>query len=161
GVSRPQLGDGVVYAFSTETVSTLAPSEAGSVTLGRRWLARLIAGDGAVRFAVDPRPRGVTRGGAVRPRRAAIVGAARGARGTRARERLEGDAAAALRGKAIDGWPDEPAKAAGTLALIRLAGALDDETLLGYLEAHREVAGEPWHAAQCVTALGARSPGWL
>ena len=76
---------------------------------------------------------------------------------SRARKRLALDAAKALAGGAIEGWPVDPAKVAGTLAHLSRAGVDVKRSLLAMAES-LEVVRVPWHAAQVATALGAEAP---
>jgi hypothetical protein len=166
GVLRRDLRDAPVFAFATETVATLDPV-ADTLGLARRWLAARVAKDGSATFGVDPRRRAETRVGAMHHGRAAVAVAAlartpaHAATVGRARARLRRDALAALRGRAIKGWPDTDDAVAGTLALLVLGGAIEQEVLVEWLRDHGPRSA--WHAAQVVAAIGARAPEplWL
>jgi hypothetical protein len=75
----------------------------------------------------------------------------------RARRWLEREIRAGLGSKSPEGWPDDAAMVAGTLALAKLAG-LDVAAPLLDLARRGDVAKVPWHAAQVVFALGADAP---
>ena len=95
--------------------------------------------------------------------RAAVVVQALAAHGghpaiaARARERLERDIRAGLRGAPPPGWTDDPELAAATMALATRAGVALERELSAFVAAHPP--RNPWHAAQVVAALGARAPG--
>jgi len=71
----------------------------------------------------------------------------------RARQRLLADIRAALRGRAVAGWPREPAVVAGTLALACRAGLPLAAELRALVAATPELTGAPWHAAAIVGAV--------
>jgi hypothetical protein len=75
----------------------------------------------------------------------------------KARAWLRTEIAGALQGRAVEGWPDDPARVAGTLALSRMAG-VDFDLELRALARDERVAAVPWHAAQVVAALGRSAP---
>jgi hypothetical protein len=77
----------------------------------------------------------------------------------RARSWLGAEIRAALRGRRVEGWPDDPASAAGTLALATLAGIDLDAELAAYAREHEAAVGRtPWHAAQVIAAIGNGAP---
>lgn len=131
-----------------------------------RWLAGRVARDGAVQFAVDARAGTTFPYGVFRHGRAAIVIQALRAQGghpgvaTRASRWLEEQLRAALSGRSVRDFPDEPAQVAGTVALAALAG-LDLQRELAALSKRRELRAHAWHAAQAVAALGQRAPAPL
>jgi hypothetical protein len=91
---------------------------------------------------------------------AALAACGRHAEAGRALAWIAAEIAAALSGRAVAGWPHDPARQAGTLALAVIAGApLAGE--LAALAQRAELAREPWHAAQVVCALGPRAPAPL
>jgi hypothetical protein len=150
-------------------------------SLGADWLAARVGDSGQVDGAVDPHSGAALVDDAMPHGRAAVAAAALAACGRRAEaERalawIGGQLAAALDGRAVRGWPEHPARQAGTLALAVLAGApLGSRSsgsapraaasglaaALTALARRAEVAAEPWHAAQVVCALGARAPASL
>jgi hypothetical protein len=127
------------------------------------WLARLVQKDGSLVFAVDARSGAVARVGAMHHARVAAAVQALALHGgypqlvSRARKRLALDAERALAGSAVEAWPDDPAKVAGTLAHLARAGVDMKRPLLAMAE-RSEVLGAPWHAAQVATALGPDAP---
>lgn len=164
------LRDHALYLFETEDVvvregASQHRDERG-VSAARRWLASLVAADGKVTFAVDPRTGKRTPTGEMHHGRAAVVlqaleGAAAYTRlVSRGKNRLFADARAALEGATIEGWPTEPARVAGTLALATRASVDLRRELLAFVAAH-DVRSAPWHAAQIVAALGRDAPDSL
>jgi hypothetical protein len=120
-----------------------------------------------VTFAVNPRTGERTPHGEMHHGRVAVAVDALDRHGghgkavARARTRLASDAAAAMRGAAVDAWPSKRDVVAGTLALLCLGGVDVRRELLAWLEAHPEIAASAWHAAQAVAALGSLAPGPL
>jgi AMMECR1 domain-containing protein len=159
--------DGALYLFETEEVVT--PEEASrdetsrGVEAAARWLSTLVGGDGRVTFAVDPRGRKRVATGPMHHGRAAVVVQALSAHGgrptlvARARRRLEEDIRAALRGDSVEGWPTDPPRVAGTLALAVLASVPVRDELATFV-AHNDITQAPWHAGQVVAALGREAP---
>jgi AMMECR1 domain-containing protein len=160
---------GELFMFETETVVVRAKERAfGKLSAegaAAAWLASLVGPDGAVTFAVDARTGAkLARGEMHHARAAAVIDGLADHGGhprlvARARERLALDARTALRGSRVEGWPDHPARIAGTLALAARAGADLVDEARAYAEAHAvEVATAPWHAAQVLTSLGNAAP---
>jgi len=75
----------------------------------------------------------------------------------RVRARLLAEARGALTGSAIEGWPQDAAQVAGTLALMIRAGIPLRRELAAFLAVH-DVTRSPWHSAQVVAALGGDAP---
>jgi AMMECR1 domain-containing protein len=159
---------GSLFLFETETI-VVRPREIPGKSRSARgaaaeWLSSLITGDGALTFSVDARTGTSTPIGRMQHGRAATVIQALAEHGgyatlvARARAKLRRDIERALQGKAVPGWPSHPAEVAGTLALASRAG-VGAEACLAYATAQQAaIAQVPWHAAQVVTALGARAP---
>jgi AMMECR1 domain-containing protein len=170
GLAGDDYGDGGVYVFETEDVVAGASAErpASARTpeaLAAAWLASLIGADGRVAFAIDPRARTRIETGPMAHGRAAVAVQALAAEGRhvavaeRARRWLASAMRAALRGERVEGWPEDPAAIAGTLALGVLAGVTVKDELWAFArERTSEVARVPWHAAQVVAALGREAP---
>jgi hypothetical protein len=66
----------------------------------------------------------------------------------------------ALEGAAVPGWPEDPERATGTVALAVLAGVPLHDELLALVRARPGRRGA-WHAGQVVAALGTRAPADL
>jgi hypothetical protein len=136
-----------------------------AASLGATWLERAVGSDGSVRFSVDPLTEAECSVGLMHHGRAAVALAALRARdrktvADRLADRLARDVRSALGGAPVEGWPDQPALIAGTVALACLAGCdLRDE--LSHLARTIDFQGNAWHAAQVVTALGADAPEHL
>jgi AMMECR1 domain-containing protein len=134
--------------------------------LAARWLSQLVDPNGRISFAIDPRRRERSGVGPMWHGRAAVALQAMVAHGHHARHArlarvwLKNDIERALRGVRVEGWPDEPAVVAGTLALASKAG-LDVTGPLGEYAKKREVFAHPWHAAQVAYALGRDAPADL
>jgi AMMECR1 domain-containing protein len=172
GLAAGDFGSGAVYVFETESVVAGASRgrrehvSEGPEALAAAWLASLIGADGRVAFAIDPRARTRVASGPMAQGRAAVAVQALAAFGkhdalvARARRRLAVEIQAVGRGAPPEGWPDEPAGAAGALALAVLAGVPVKEELCASVEGGRrgDVARVPWHAAQVVAALGREAP---
>jgi len=167
GCSKKEVFRGTLYAFTTENVSVRI--EASGVATGSplqlaaRWLAARVDVRGSVDFAIDAR-RGIReRWGEFAHGRAAIVvqalASAPGGRraAARARRRLEREIKKALAGHDVVGWPAEPARIGGTLALASLAG-IDVQRPLEVFARRPELRRDAWHGAQVVAALGADAP---
>jgi hypothetical protein len=128
------------------------------------WLAALVDEQGAVAYAIDPRTGEIHQSGSFHHGRAAAVIRALDVHGghprhvERARAWLGRQIALTLRGKPVVDWPEEPARVAGTLALAAMAGVDVIEPLAQLVAARAEVKESPWHAAQCVAALGVQRP---
>jgi len=121
------------------------------------WLARLVDARGVVAYAFDS-----VRGPFLHGRSAAVIRALDAHGGhpqkvERARRWLRGEITRALKGDDVPDWPKESAGVAGTLALAKLAGI--DVELEAFLAQHP--VASPWHAAQCVAAIGCRAPAPL
>jgi hypothetical protein len=136
----------------------------GALDAAAAWLARLVEPDGFVPFAIDLRSRAVLRTGPMHHGRAAVVVRALAAHGAeprtteRARDWLDDRIRAALRGRHVDGWPEDRAVVAGTLALACLAGLSLHEQLETFVGAGEALDATGWHAAQVVAALGTAAP---
>jgi AMMECR1 domain-containing protein len=164
--------DATVFAFRTEDVIVRSGVRRRSVREGdsgaraAAWLARLVAPDGTITFAVDPRRRERFPTGIMHHGRAAVVvraleGHAAHARTVaRARTWLRRAIERALRGDPLEGWPADPAMQAGTLALAQLAG-IDCGMELAERARTEAVLASAWHGAQVVTALGVAAPDAL
>jgi hypothetical protein len=171
GLAPDAHRDGALYLFETEDVVARDPGvpardDGDPEDLAAAWLASLVARDGRVTFAIDPRARQRVATGAMHHGRAAVVVQALAAAGrrpalvARARRRLAEDIRAALGGASIEGWPSDPAMVAGTLALAVLAGVPVARELASFAASH-ELGRAPWHAAQVVAALGPEAPAEL
>jgi AMMECR1 len=164
-VEKP--GEARFFTFEAESVvarlEARVPKKASPLDAAAAWLARLVQKDGSLVFAVDARSGAVARVGAMHHARVAAAVQALAAHGgypklvSRARKRLALDAARALSGGAVEAWPEDPAKVAGTLAHLARAGVDVKKPLLAMSE-RPEVVGVPWHAAQVATALGPDAP---
>ena len=164
------VGDGELFAFETETVVVRRYVSKGPfpsvVEAGARWLAGLILPGGQVAFSIEARNGEQTLVGEMNHARAAAVLHALRAQGgaraklARADAWLAGEGRRALAGKAIAGWPLDPARVAATLALAARAGVkalLPDARTYAAAQASR-LAEVPWHAAQVVALLGQEAP---
>ena len=174
GVERADLRRGTVFTFETDALSVRAderPSEKrraapSPVIAAGEWLASRVDGSGRVAFAVDARTREVFPVGEFHHGRAAIVIQALAAtkrharRVARAKRWLRREIERALAGHAVDGWPRETPRVAGTVALAALAG-VEVTRELRELSAAPGVTSSAWHAAQVVAALGPSSPEGL
>ena len=169
GLGDDGLGEHAIYLLETEDVvvrtGSRAPTKDG-LDAARGWLASLVGPDGRVTFAVDPRARTRTAVGVMHHGRASVVAHALASVGAnasqrsiseRARARLLADARAALAGTPIEGWPEDAAQVAGTLALMIRGGIPLRRDLVTFLAAN-DVARSPWHSAQVVAALGVDAP---
>jgi hypothetical protein len=127
------------------------------------WIARLVAGDGAVAFAIDARGRKrIPTGRMHHGRTASVIKALREHGGharveRRARRWLGEQIRRGIAGKAVEGWPEDTATVAGTLALAEMAG-VDVRAELGEAARTESLRRSPWHAAQVVAALGREAP---
>jgi AMMECR1 domain-containing protein len=167
----PQDGwrDGTLYRFETQDCVVRARElRAGRTSARGRaaaggWLASMVDAEGAVTFAIDPRARRRVAVGEMHHARAAELVRALAAHGghpgvtARARQRLERDIRAAMEGREVAGWPDDPEKVVATMALAVRAGVPLQREILAFLAA-RGVPRTPWHAAQVVAALGPLAP---
>ena len=165
--------DANVFAVTTENIVVRsgersddpAPTPAaGARAAAAAWLARLVGSGGAVTFAIDARQRRLLPTGTMHHGRAAVALRAMKEHGGHARCHaagakawLEGAIDDALRGQPIEGWPREPAVAAGTLALAHMAG-VDVRRALAEVAREDTSRASPWHAAQVVAALGLDAP---
>lgn len=168
GVSFEMLASGALFAFETDDVTVFqgertSAAARSSTELAQSWLAARVDRQGRVAFAVDARRRHTELSGDFGHGRAAVVlsalhGSARmRSVAQRARRWLELEIDRALAGRAVSGWPREPARVAGTLALARLADVGVERPLRAFA-ARKSVRADPWHAAQVVTALGREAP---
>jgi AMMECR1 domain-containing protein len=159
--------------FTFEVDRVVARSQAVRKVRGRAphdaaaaWLARLVRADGSILFAMDARSGSSMASGEMHHARTAAAVQALALHGshpvlvTRARKRLAHDARKALAGRAVEAWPDDPARVAGTLAHLARAGVDVKRALLAHAQGV-EVLRVPWHAAQVATALGPDAPGPL
>jgi hypothetical protein len=127
------------------------------------WLAGLVASDGEIAFAIDPRRGTRAQRGAMHHGRSAVVlralashrGSSRAA--ARARRWLDHEIARAASGRTVPAWPSDAAMVAGTFALASLAG-LDVARELAACASWPELVASPWHAAQVVAAMGRAAP---
>jgi hypothetical protein len=168
GLGEPAPADLRFFVFETDEVIVRGEPEvsapAAAADRAAAWLATLVRPDGQVLFSVDARTRQQTATGPLHHGRAAVLIQALAAHGghaavtARARARLAAELRRALAGEAVAGWPAETDRVAGTLALAVLAGLDERAALQTFLAAHPEVATSPWHAAQCLTALGPQGP---
>jgi AMMECR1 domain-containing protein len=169
GLGDDGLGEHAVYLLETEDV-VVRPERGAPVgdrlDAARSWLASLVQRDGRVTFAVDPRARTTTAVGMMHHGRSSVVAHALGDGGAsaahrstadRARTRLLAEARAALAGSAVEGWPQDAAQTAGTLALLVRGGVPVRRELSSFVSAN-DVTRSPWHSAQVVAVLGAEAP---
>jgi AMMECR1 domain-containing protein len=158
-----------LFAVTTDEVVVRSGERAARpLPPGRRdqaaaWLARLVGDDGSVTYAIDARGRRLLASGLMHHGRAASVvralaghprydGAAR-----RASKWLAVSIEAGLQGKAVQGWPADPAMVAGTIALAHMAGVPMDRPLRHAAEGE-DLRRSPWHAGQVAAALGRDAP---
>lgn len=144
------------------TESGISTENATAVSRGADWLERCVGEDGSVRFSLDPSTGTQVSTGLMHHGRAAVVLAALRAAGRtstadRVELRLIADIRAGLSGVEPEGWVQEPARIAGTLALACLAGC-DLRPELETAARTTDFTGEAWHAAQVVTVLGRAVP---
>lgn len=157
--------DGLFLFETSRVVARLAeapPPLGEPVAAAASWLARRV-GEGDVDFGFDPRTgTGVDDPPMFHGRVAVLLRALlaqRSERGAAARAKrwLEAELARGLAGDRRVALPDSLPVLAGTLALASLAG-IDCDPKLVELASAPELAQNPWHAAQVVTALGPRAP---
>ncbi len=128
------------------------------------WLERLVQRDGSIVFAIDPRRRTFSARGELHHARTSVVLRALAREGhrspalARARKRLARELGDALRGAAVEGWPDDPSARAGTIAHAVLAGVDLARDLRGLADAHTI---DPWFAGQVAFALAHDAPDAL
>jgi hypothetical protein len=156
------FADGPATIVSTAIPYAEAPAAA---KLATDWLERAVAEDGSVRFSMDAISGRVVSTGPMHHGRAAVVLAAlRGQGRSESADRLEARLLEDLRegtsGRPPQGWPEQPARIAGTLALACLAGCDVRDALEATLP-QTSFEGEAWHAAQVVTALAVDAPAAL
>jgi AMMECR1 domain-containing protein len=169
-VRKANLSAPLKGLFTFEVDRVVARSKAGrKVRRGSprdaaaAWLARLVRADGSILFAIDARSGSSVASGEMHHARTAAAVQALALHGshpalvTRARKRLARDARKALAGGAVEAWPADPARVAGTLAHLERAGVDVKRALLAQAPAP-EVLRVPWHAAQVATALGPAAP---
>ncbi len=170
GLGADGWRDATMVLFEAETVGSrdvVEPLRARDrADAAAAWLARRIARDGSVSFAVDPRTGARTdRGPMFHGRACTLVqalaahpAASSRAATARARRFLTREIAEGLSGRPPRSWPEDPAQLGGTLALAVLGG-IDVRADLVALAQHSDcAAGSPWHAAQIALALGADTP---
>jgi AMMECR1 domain-containing protein len=162
--------DGDVLTFCAQAVGSQPPPDTRTAArsaeaLGAAWLMQQIARDGSVCFAVDPRTGHRTERGPMYHGRAATLvealashpAAARHV--ARARAFLAREITAALAGRPVAAWPDQPAMVGGTLALAALAGVAGARRdALAFARESPAATASAWHAAQLVAALGRDAP---
>ncbi len=166
------IAEGTLFTFEADEIvarSGASLDRARPVTSARRaslaaeWLSRLVREDGFVHFGVDARARNVHATGIMHHGRAAIVvralaeHATHAADADRARDWLERDVKAALRGRTVDAWPTAKEVVAGTIALACMAGLPLARELERFVGADALTAS-PWHAAQVAAVLGSAAP---
>lgn len=159
-------GDAIdeLWHFRTERVTSQPSASGDAQTMALDWLERLVDREGRITFAIDPTRRARTEVGTMHHGRAAVVVQAlaqprqRRSALARARTRLEADLRAALRGRAVVGWPEDDAMVVGTLALACRAGLPLHRELRAQVAERPLVARSSWHAAQAVAALGREAP---
>lgn len=172
-VPRAQWGGAGVFLFRTEEVPVRGDDDRSDehardpLDAAASHLAGLVRASGEVAFAIHPRTGVRTRLGEMHHGRVAVAIRALAEHGgharavTRARVRLLRDVEAAMRGGAVEGWPDRADVVAGTLALVSMAGVEVRRDLREWVEARPELASSPWHAAQAIAALGKEAPSAL
>ena len=132
-----------------------------------KWLSQLVSAQGEVLFAIDGRTGLSQKVGPMQHGRSAAVLQALARHGgysrevARGRRRLERDIREALAGRPPPGWPTEPFRVAGTLALAILAGANVEAELAQFARENADLGRVPWDAAQVVAALGSKAPAPL
>lgn len=169
GVTPAELKQATLYTFEADTVvarTTRPRSRKGSpdaIEAAAGWLAAQVDPRGQIRFALDARARTEHMHGEFLHGRAAVVVQALAAHGgyprelSRARGWLRAEVRAALSGRKTPDWPEDRARAAGSVALAVLGGVDLMEDLV-QLAAAEPLKRNPWHAAQVVAALGLRAP---
>jgi AMMECR1 domain-containing protein len=171
GLGPDGLAGQAVYRLETERVvvrpgGPFRGEDARGLPAALGWLASLVAADGRVTFAVDPRARTRSAVGVMHHARASVVAHALAEHGTtgahraaarRARAKLLADARKAVGGGAVEGWPTDPAQVAGTLALLVRGGVPVSDALRTFVTAH-DVTSSAWHCAQVVAILGHEAP---
>ncbi len=167
GFGKAQLANTHLFLFRTDDVAARqnrGPSAFGEpLAEAHNWVADLVAADGRMEFAIDPRSGVRLRSGPMRHGRAAVAlrALASSKRHSRVVKRcrawLEREIARGLRGEDVEGWPDDPAVVAGTLAFASQAG-IDVMAPLATYASRPDLALDVWHAAQVVGALGRESP---
>ena len=149
-----------------ESSAAAAKTEATEADYAAAWLARLVQADGSMVFAIDPVRRILQPTGELHHARAAVAIEALAKHGgyasevRRARRALDRDIERALAGGAVEGWPLEKEKAAGTLALAVWAG-VDVRAILRKWVEDDFLVSHPWQAAQVALALGRETPRTL
>lgn len=165
----PRAREELVFGGGKSVAQRPDRSEASTTKVVDRaaaWLAARIGDTGLVEFSLDARTKQPHAVGPLQHGRAAIALRALTAHGghpravERAAMRLRADVDAALVGAPVEGWPDDPALVAATLALVSLAG-VDVQHQLIVAAGAPEVARTPWYAAQVCTALGTAAPEGL
>jgi hypothetical protein len=161
-----------LFAVATQDIVVRSGEDSPHATRADRraeaaaWIASLIDRDGAIAFAVDARTRRRLSTGRMHHGRSASVvkalrehggheAAARGARAWLGEQIRKG-----VSGRHVDGWPDDVAMVAGTLALAQMGG-VDVHQELGEAARAEDLRRSPWHAAQVVAALGREAPELL
>jgi AMMECR1 domain-containing protein len=135
--------------------------------LAAKWLSEIVSAEGEVLFAIDGRTGMSQRFGPMHHgRSAAVLQALRRHGGyphevARGLRRLEHAIREGLAGRAPPGWPSDPVRVGGTVALALLAGANVEAELAQLACEHADLARVPWHAAQVVAALGHKAPAPL
>jgi AMMECR1 domain-containing protein len=169
-VKKARLADPLAerfFSFETERIvarlGKRQPKRETAQDAAARWLARLVESDGSVLFGIEARTGAALRSGEMHHARVAAAIQALDAHGGYAskvglaRRKLARDAEEALAGARVEGWPEQPARVAGTLAHLVRAG-VDVKNALLAMAASRELVQVPWHAAQVATALENEAP---
>ena len=149
-VRKANLSAPLKGLFTFEVDRVVARSKAGRKVRGgsprdaaAAWLARLVRADGSIVFAIDARSGSSVASGEMHHARTAAAVQALALHGshpalvTRARKRLARDARKALAGGAVEAWPANPARVAGTLAHLERAGVDVKRALLARAPAPR------------------------
>jgi AMMECR1 domain-containing protein len=168
-LQRDDLAKGTLHLFHAESVGSraVATGDEDAVDRAAAWLARQVAREGSIRFAVDPHTGADLGRGTMYHGRAATLVHALAAHGgyasvvTRARRWLAREIDAALASRAVEAWPADPAMIAGTLALAVRAGLDVRSRLRAFVQETARAQTSAWHAAQVVTALGTDAPRGL
>jgi hypothetical protein len=163
---RAGLARGAIHLFGAECVGSRdrALHGADGVDLAAAWLARQVARDGSIRFAVDPHTGADLGRGTMYHGRAATLVHALAVHGgharsvTRARRWLAREIETAFTSRSVAAWPDDPSMIAGTLALAIRAGVDVREQLTKYVRNAAGAQQSAWHCAQVVAALGRDVP---
>jgi hypothetical protein len=162
-------GAAKVFAIRTQDI-VVRPRDAQTVAQSASprdeaasFLARLVDREGAISFAIDARGRRLLSTGKMHHGRAASVVRALRQHGghRRVADRASNWLAEQIRkgaaGGHVEGWPEDTAMRAGSLALAQMAGVDVRQELQDAARAE-DLGRSPWHAAQVVAALGREAP---